>query len=121
MFVRTIVDRVNHASFIGRGREQNGGAAEIAADLENISGAGLHRFPEQRGFIETLANQTAIAAIAGEKPRQIFEGFSWNRFPHCADESLSRRAMQDTRLAVALAKARRSAFVFTKTRVPVLK
>ena len=76
MFVRTIVDRVNHTSFIGRGREQNGGAGEIAANLENISGAGLHRFPEERGFIETLPNQTAIAAIAREKPGQIFEAFA---------------------------------------------
>ena|SRR2546430_392158 len=100
IFVRSVVDRINLAIRFGRGCEENGRAAEVSTNLQNISRSGFHRFPEQGRFIEPLSDQTAIAAVASEEPGQIFEASTpaRGRLIHAADESLSSRGMQDVAL-----------------------
>src|SRR5207302_3204342 len=107
VFVRSDVDRVNLALCGGSGCEENGRAAKISTNLQNVSRCRFHRFPKQCRFVETLPDQAAISTIAGEEPGQIFEAFNsaWSWFFHVADESLSSRRAQDVDVVLGRSKS----------------
>src|SRR5437667_8038793 len=80
---------------------------KIPHDLQTISRGHLDGFPQKGRFVEAVTDQAAVATVAGEEPRQVFEATAsaWNWFFHVVDESLSRPDTQDVDLVSRRAKS----------------